>query len=338
MIKWFYLLTIWLMIDNTIPNLLAQSDVPIRANYDSTFSIWRNPMDTLSYLRYSGNAIYRLLNQELFIKKYENRRRSIDLRIRKSNFTQNDTSSIYKCCDQYKSYIDDYNTDYDKVKDLKFKVIEITPTDYYTNWHTKPQYKSEDLMNETFILTLKPNNDDPVVYYWFHPWTAFIDCFELNGYYVKMKNDLIGKKYVLNWIPSEYADKNLEITNKWECTDVFMTNEEFPKFRILLMDKKGNKTDLKITDVYPSLESGIYAEDKSDYFLKKYKKKLWEATLKRELTLGMPSELLLEIWRYPDNISKRQTKGKTTEKWDYSDGSYLVLENGKLTEIYNAND
>ena len=326
----------WLM-----PNLHAQSDVPVKDKYDSTFSFERNGGDTISYLKYSGNNIYKLLNQELFIKQYENQRRTIiDLRIRKSNFKGNDTSSIYKCCDQNKSYIDDYATDYENVKDLKFRIIEITPTDYFTNWHTKPQYKSEDLMYETYILALKPNNSDPVVYFWFHPWSAFVECFELNGYYDKMKNTLIGKKYVLNWnwIPSEYADKNLEITNKWECTDVFMSKDEYPKFRILLMDKKGHKIDLKIADVYPSLTNGIYAEDKADYFLKKYKKKMWEATLKRELTLGMPSELILEIWRYPNNIAKRLVKGKTTEKWEYSDGSYLILENGKLTEVFNTDD
>jgi hypothetical protein len=62
-----------------------------------------------------------------------------------------------------------------------------------------------------------------------------------------------------------------------------MSKDEFPKFRILLMDKKGNKTNLKIADAYPCLTNGIYAEDKSDYFLKKYKKKLWEATLKKSL-------------------------------------------------------
>jgi hypothetical protein len=32
------------------------------------------------------------------------------------------------------------------------------------------------------------------------------------------------------------------------------------------------------------------------------------------------------------------TKTKSTEKWEYSDGSYLMFENDKLTEVFNADD
>jgi hypothetical protein len=70
----------------------------------------------------------------MFIKQYENPRRTIiDLRISKRNFKGNDSSSIYNCYGQNKFYVVDYATDYENVKDLKFRIIQITPTYYFTN-------------------------------------------------------------------------------------------------------------------------------------------------------------------------------------------------------------
>lgn len=338
MIKWFYLLAIWLMIDNTIPKLFAQSDVPVRSYYDSTFAL--SYKDSVSYKRYSGNNIYKLLEQDLFIKKLDKTKWDLDLRLMKSNFDSDDKSTIYMCCDSSKlSNTMNYFSRYELLKDLKFKVTNIKPSQYFAHWSTRPIDTESDPDNETFILTLKPSNNDPEVFYWFHPYFEGFGEFELNGFYERAKRILKGKKFVLTWIPSEFADSNLVITDKWECIDVLLDNDYgINRFVVSLKNKQGKSTKIDLYDFYPTLKSFVYSEEKADYFLNKYKKKIWEATLKRELTLGMPSELLLEIWRYPDNISKRQTKGKTTERWDYSDGSYLVLENGKLTEIYNAND
>ena len=340
MIKWFYLFAIWLMIDNTIPKLLAQSDVPMRSYYDSTFALsWE---DSLSYMNYSGSNIYKLLYQDIFIKKNIDRERwNLDLRLMKSNFDSDDMNTIYKCCDSSKSGSrTQYFTNYDAVKDIIFKVVNIKHTLYWANWSTKPNDEDAEPKSETYILTLKPNNDDPEVYYWFHPYFEGVGELELCGFLERAKRLLKGKKFVLGWIPNEYVDSNLNILDKWECLDVtFEINYGImSKYFLTLKNKQGLKARVDLSDFYPRQKSYVYSEEKADYFLNKYKKKLWEATLRRELTLGMPSELLLEIWRNPDNISKRQTKGKTTERWDYSDGSYLVLENGKLTEIYNAND
>ncbi len=327
------------ILHSILPNLFAQSDVSIRSYYDSTFALsWE---DSLSYMNYSGSNIYKLLNQDLFIKNIERKRWDLDLRLMKSNFDSDDKNTIYKCCDSSVSgKRTQYYSNYDEVKSLKFKVVNIKPTQYWANWSTTPYDAEAEPQSETYILTLKPNNNDPEVYHWFHPYFEGIGEFELVGFLERAKRLVKGKKFVLGWIPYEYADSNLNILDKWECLDVTLEIDHgiMSKYVVTLKNKNGSKAKVDLSDFYPIQKSYVYSEDKADYFLNKYKKKLWEATLKRELTIGMTSELLLEIWRKPDNISKRQTKGKTTERWDYSDGSYLVLENGKLSEIYNAKE
>jgi hypothetical protein len=189
---------------------------------------------------------------------------------------------------------------------------------------------------ETYIITLKPSNNDPEIYYWLHPFMEYLSGLEVKGYLDKLKRSLVGNSYVLSWIPYELSDSNCIISDKWTCKGIKLSSND--NHSALLENSKGMKTKLNVSELFPSLKSTIYTEAKADYFLKKYKKKLWEATLRKELTLGMPSELILEIWRYPNNIAKRLVKGKTTEKWEYSDGSYLILENGKLTEVFNTDD
>lgn len=334
------LFVVGVLLQCLIPNLYSQSDEQIRSYYDSTFALsyWE---DSLSYKNYSGANIYKLLNQELFIKDIDRKRWNLDLRLMKSNFDRDDKSTIYKCCDSSVSgNKTEYYSNIDEIKKLKFKVVNIKPSQYWANWSTKPNDVEADPQSETYILTLKPNNNDPEVYHWFHPYFERIGEFELSGFLERAKRLLKGKKFVLGWIPHEYADSNLNMLDKWECVDVIYEIDYgiMSRYALTLKNNHGFITKVELSDFYPTQKSYVYSAEKSDYFLNKYKKKLWEATLKRELILGMPSELLLEIWRNPDNISKRQTKEKTTERWDYSDGSYLILENGKLTEIYNAKE
>jgi hypothetical protein len=318
-------------------------NIGYNSRYDSTYGFVK--YDSTSQWGkariFSGENVMRLINQELVLKKQRNERPfKVDLRIRKSNFERNDISSIYKCCDtsELGTEYERYYTNYKKASDIRYEVVGISQTRYFANWHTSPYNLDDSPDSETFILSLKPSNEDTIVYYWFHPLYAHIGEFELNGFIEKTKKKYIGKKYVLSWIPYEFSEKGLDIMDKWECIDINFSASDFFQ-SVTLKNSKGDKIDLRLYEYFiPELKGTIYTEEKADYFLKKYKKKLWEATLNRELQLGMPSELVSEIWRTPDNISKKMTKAKTTQKWEYSDGSYLVFENDKLTEVFNADD
>lgn len=309
--------------------------------YDSTYGFVK--YDSTQYWgksrMFADYNINKLLNQELILRKQikiysgEGKFR-VDLRTRRSNFERNDTTSIYKCCDTA-GFL---STKYDSVQNVTFKVLDIRGTGYFAAWLSNTYNLNENPNSETYILSLKPSNEDTVLYYWFHPYYAHIGEFELKGFVRKTQEKYIGKKYVLSWIPYEFSEKGLDITDKWECININFNSSDYFQ-SVTLRNSKGDTTDLRLYKYFiPNLSETIYSEEKADYFLKKYKKKLWESTLKRELQLGMPSELVLEIWRAPDNISKKMTKGKTTQKWEYSDGSYLVFENDKLTEVFNADD
>lgn len=323
-------------------DLTAKSENNFRAaSYDSTYGFVS--YDSNSFISkmhiFSGDNIYKLLKQDLIIKEkgFPDNHPRIDFRSRLDINDRNDSNTIYKCCDHKDNggfgYI---HSRYDSIKDLKFQVTDITLAKYYAPWLDRVIDYENNPQQETYIITLKPSNNDPEIYYWLHPYTEYFSGLELNGYIDKLKNSLVGNSYVLTWIPYELSDSSCNISDKWTCKGIVLSSSQ--NHKALLENSKGMKTELEVSELFPSLKSKIYTEAKADYFLKKYKKKLWEATLKRELTLGMPSELILEIWRYPNNIAKRLVKGKTTEKWEYSDGSYLILENGKLTEVFNTDD
>lgn len=300
-------------------------------NYDSTQYWGKSRM-------FADDNIYKLLNQELILKKQitdsRERKFRVDLRTRRSNFERNDKTSIYKCCDT----ADFLSTKYDSVQNVTFKVLDIRGTGYFASWLSKTYDLNENPDSKTYILSLKPSNEDTILYYWFHPYYASINEFEIKGFIEKTQKKYLSKKFVLSWIPYDFSEKGLDITDKWECININFNSSDYFQ-SVTLRNSKGDKTNLRLYKYFiPNLSETMYTEEKADYFLKKYKKKLWEATLNRELQLGMPSELVLEIWRAPDNISKKMTKGKTTQKWEYSDGSYLMFENDKLTEVFNADD
>lgn len=324
----------------SINSLSALTPKELSTQYDSTYGFVR--YDSNSVLgksrMFSDNNVHKLLNQELFIRQIFREKPKIDLRLRHDSISKMDPRFVYKCCDTSNngSYSSIYSS-YDKIKDIKFKIVEIRPSDKFAPWLSNKIDLQNHYQQETYILSLKPNNSDPIVYYWFHPYSAYVYDFELFGFYDKLKKQLLNRKFVVSNIPYPLSDSALDLTEKWTLTEIRMVGGEGNY--AILEDRFGHKIDFIISKyLYPVLSESIYTEERAEYFLKKYKKKLWEATLKRELTLGMPSELILEIWRSPDNVSKRVTKAKTTEKWDYSDGSYLVLENGKLTEIYYSKD
>jgi hypothetical protein len=308
--------------------------------YDSTYGFVRydSTQNWGKRRMFADDNIYMLINQELILRKQNTdsreRKYRVDLRTRRTNFERNDITSIYKCCDtnEYKT------TNYDSVQNVKFKVVDVRGTGYFAAWLTNTYNLKESPNSETYILSLKPSNQDTILYYWFHPYYSHIGEFELNGFIEKTKRKYLGKKFVLSWIPYEYSERGLDIMDKWECIDINFNSSDYFQ-SVTLRNSKGDKTDLRLYKYFiPNLSETMYTEEKADYFLKKYKKKLWESTLNRELKLGMPSELVLEIWRAPDNISKKMTKTKSTEKWEYSDGSYLMFENDKLTEVFNADD
>lgn len=340
------LLIAYLICNTASIQLKGYRNTGVYTGYDSTYGFVR--YDSTSYLGksriFSGDNIYKLINQELVLKNQVNkssiRPHKVDLRTRRSNFDINDTNSIYRCCDtsDLGTKYENYHTSYKKSINTKFKVLDVKETRYFANWSTSPYNLEESPNSETYILSLRPSDEDTIVYYWFHPYYAHIAEFELNGFIEKTRRKLLGKKFVLSWIPYEYSEKGLDITDKWECIDISFNESDFFQ-NATLINSKGNRIELYLKEYFlPDLKGTIYTEEKADYFMKKYKKKLWEATLNRELQLGMPSELVLEIWRAPDNISKKMTKAKTTQKWEYSDGSYLVFENDKLTEVFNADD
>jgi hypothetical protein len=318
-------------------------NIGYNSRYDSTYGFVKYDSTTQwgKARIFSGENVKRLINQELILKKQKgNSPYTLDLRNRKSKLEKNDVSTIYKCCDtnEFGNKSKKYDTDYEQVQNFKFKVVDVEPSKYYQCWHTGQYNIDENPDSETYILTLKPSNEDTILYYWFQPYYAHIGEFELNGFIEKNKRKYLGKKFVLSWIPYEYSEKGLNIMDKWECININYNSSDYFQ-NATLKNSKGDTLDLRLYEYFiPELKKTIYTEEKADYFLKKYKKKLWEATLNRELQLGMPSELVLEIWRTPDNISKKMTKAKTTQKWEYSDGSYLVFENDKLTEVFNTDD
>jgi hypothetical protein len=318
-------------------------NIGYNSRYDSTYGFVR--YDSTSFISknrvFTGQNVSKLLGQELFIKKHlttYRKQHQVELWNTVNNIQRNDKSRIYQCCDSVKSK-DSFNfySNYNKIKDLTFKIIDIKSTEYYRPYlYDKINLKS-NLLRETFILTLKPSNGDSNVYLWFHPYFAYINDFELLAYSSKVSELLLGKKFVISDIPYPLSDSIKDLTEKWIVKDIeiFSSDDTYA----VLEDRFGRKISLNVgKNFIPLLHSSVYTEEKADYFLKKYKKKLWEATLNRELQLGMPSELVSEIWRTPDNISKKMTKAKTTQKWEYSDGSYLVFENDKLTEVFNADD
>ena len=338
----YFFLSFFSIVISTSTMLFANNFSLHAIDYDSTYSFvaWDSTKPETKIKSFSGDRVYSLLNQTLVVSPgYQKGSDDIDLRaVKWDNVkSRNDKNSIYMCCDSniYKGNYFQFSA-YDKIKNLKFKIINIEKSEYYLPYSAN-KYNVADITNETFVFTLRPGNGDQDIYYHFHPYYAFIGNFMIEGYIEKVKKDILGKRFVLSKsaFPDGFDEVDFDITDKWTCTEIKFGATEL-RHKIVLKNKKGSSIEINLRDVFPNIKKYIYPEAKADSFLKKYKKDLWAATLNRELTVGMSAELLLEIWKKPDNKTKSMSGGFSTETWSYDDGSYLTLENGKLTEMFSA--
>ncbi|MDS1031814.1 hypothetical protein RDV77_04140 [Porphyromonadaceae sp. NP-X] len=185
------------------------------------------------------------------------------------------------------------------------------------------------------------------------------------GYYEKLKEKYIGKKYVCQYPVSFNSIKNKNERMSFNKNDILKcidisTNVDSDKFLIVAILKKNDsekcyvpidyleKGDIRSswafknggyrygnteTILLKSLEDISKESVTRTELIKRYGQTNANLILQGKVRIGFTKKMCIEAWGEPEEINTTTGSYGTTEQWVYSLESYLYFENGKLTTI-----
>ncbi len=177
--------------------------------------------------------------------------------------------------------------------------------------------------------------------------------FVLIGYFEKLRQNSIGKKYVVKYPNNSYlgGEKILYNLANGEPLNSVPENLLLTIKDVTLIDSNKYKGLAYVfsSDTEPDMFSRLYLnyfEDYNSFLAKQEKRQSWEKDMIKRygkvngqliiegrVKLGFSKKMCEESWGIPSDINTSRGSWGVHEQWVYSNGCYLYFENGKLTAI-----
>lgn len=277
--------------------LFAQTSLP----YDSTAN-------------FLGKNVQQYIGQELYLKGLDKSSQSYGytgfiLKYQKDDDLLNDEKNIYKPNGT------NYTSRYEDLAGKYFQVLDVIR-------HPKAKKNANEYGDEFYFkLQEKPNGD--ILYYKYNANSEFTFPFILTGFFLKEKQRLIGKEYVisddiLSMSRNLVSGKALTFTTGqiWKCID-FDVDSKNNELSLVLQNKGGLRTAIP----YSLLTNNegikkVYTAAEAKALQNKYNVNNYRRILQNKVRVGMTKEMTRLAWGEPTEIKK---SGKN-EIWTYPAG------------------
>lgn len=275
-----------------------------------------------------GKDVRKYIGEELYVKGKKDYLRSsgykgfyLDYNHRRIN----DKSNIYKVDNFYSSSYNDLQGKYFLVLD----VIE------------HPESLTFSFYKNNFFLKLEEKESKDVVYYLYNSENDFSFPFITIKYFLKIKSDNIGNKFVLrgkNWesptnsiidIKSGNPVKNFSSGGIWTCIDVSIDERDS---NISLVLENTSKEQILLEVNTSRNNDFVFNYEQAELYKKKFGSEKWAKIVDGKVSIGMTKEMCEVSWGKPQYINKTITANNSSEQWVYSD-NYLYFDKGILTAM-----
>lgn len=220
-------------------------------------------------------------------------------------------------------------TPYDSVIGKYFLIKDVYENKKrFSNAYEYCLYVREKISGEDLYIYLD-NVDSPTL--------GGLDDFIILGYYEKLKEKYIGKKYK-SFGNNKFNDRsnieqNIKAGTTFLCTDISISLGEHNNLCAILSNKQIG--DIKGVILDNGIISNVIDEAEYSKWVKKYGKYYADLIIAKKVETGMNREMARLSWGTPDDINTTSGNFGTHEQWVYKDGNYLYFDNGKLTSIQN---
>jgi len=235
------------------------------------------------------------------------------------------------------------SSDYNALKEKYFFVADIILSPNKDDFYTK---------DKGFLKLVEKESGD-IVYYAFDSGSRFSNFLTV-GYFEKLKQNCVGKKYVhtgeLRGFREDDRLRKISDNNElfdvakgtiFECLDVSLRDSEYQEIIAVLENEKYGRVfigaDLidKIEAVSTVLKPQEFMEMQAQRELllaKKYGKSNASKIMNMDIVVGWNKEMCRESWGSPLEINRTSGSFGVHEQWVYT-SSYLYFEGDILTAI-----
>lgn len=299
----------------TTTKVAAKTEITDNSPYDSTQN-------------FLGKAVNKYVGQELYLKGKADGLRNYGYEGFVLDYKEDgllNDKNVYKCCESYHSK-------YAELVGKYFKVLEVIK-------HPKAA-ESEYLYGKKSFLKLQEKESKDIVYYEYDSEFEHSFPFIVVGYFTKLKQTQIGKKFVVrgrNWLSSGTMTEmntgmpvsNFEAGNIWKCIDVTI-EEKYYTLSLVIQNDKGEQIPLGVDN--SEKDYWVFELTQAEKLKKKFGAENWQKIIDGKVKIGMTKEMCLLAWGKPKKINETITAGKKSEQWVYSD-NYIYLTNGLVTAM-----
>ena len=276
-----------------------------------------------STTNFLGKNVQQYIGQELYLKGLEKSSQSYGysgfiLKYQKDDDLLNNEKNIYKPNGE------NYSSRYEDLAGKYFQVLDVVR-------HPKAK-KDANGYGDEFYFKLQEKSGGDILYYKYNANSEFTFPFILTGFFIKEKQRLIGKEYVitddiLRMSRNLVSGKALAFTTgqMWKCID-FDVDSNDNELSLFLQNSGGLKTAIPYSLIADSEGvKKIYTASEASAMRKKYNDNNYRRILQNKVRVGMTKEMTRLAWGEPAEVKQ---SGKN-EIWSYPTGN-LVFNGDKI--------
>jgi hypothetical protein len=167
------------------------------------------------------------------------------------------------------------------------------------------------------------------------------------GYYEKMKQKLLDKKFVFQdqFINDKDYITTANIKNRfgqtWKCEDVIVDSKTY-EISAIFCNNLGEKVAIAPNNIFDkkgNTKVGVFSPAYAEKYKKQYGLKIWNTILEGRVEIGMTKNACLLAIGKPNKVNSTETSKTLSEQWIYSseneyiETEYYYFKNGILTAI-----
>lgn len=233
-----------------------------------------------------------------------------------------DKTNIYKAIENGR------HSNYDSLVGKYFNVVDVI---------------KDPALSGVYFLKLQEKASKDIVYYQYETQFASNFPFITAGYFVKMKQTLVGKKFVVrgrNWLEGDAKPmvdmktgspvSDFKVGSVWNAVDLTV-EEKYYTLAIILENDKHEQIPLNIDD----LKRHVWAfdNDLANECIAKFGVANWQMILEGHVQKGMSWEMCELSWgKCTDILKTTDSDGKPYEIWSYG-SSKLYFRGAFLTDF-----
>lgn len=276
-----------------------------------------------SATNFLGKNVQQYIGQELYLKGLEKSSQAYGypgfiLKYQKDDDLLNDEKNIYKPNGK------NYSSRYEDLAGKYFQVLDVMR-------HPKAK-KDTDGYGDEFYLKLQEKSGGDIIYYKYNVNSEYTFPFILTGFFIKEKQRLIGKDYVisddvLSMSRNLVSGKALTFATgqTWKCIDLDVDSSN-NELSLVLQNAGGLRTAIPYSLIVNTEGvKKVYTASEALAMRKKYNDNNYRRILQNKVRVGMTKEMTRLAWGEPVEIKQ---SGKN-EVWSYPAGN-LIFSGDKI--------